>query len=489
MKLFKSLLLGSAAGLVVASGASAADLGAKKPSPVEYVKACYNPLWGTTGGFVIPGTQTCLRISGRVRAQYGWTEQFGRGASKIGGRTTVLLNADAITPSEYGNVRAFSSIEITSRWGLDPSGTANRWGWGVQAGVLGLTNSAQGVAAGIAGPGTINNQILTNNSVAAGRTQNIVNVDKGFIQFAGITAGRFGSFFDFGGTPEMIGTSFLSSIGSTNGIAYTASLGSGFLATIALEDPTYRRFAVFSGNTPGAGERAVQGVAQDGYHMPEVVAALRVDQAWGAAQLSGVVREVRLSGQAANAALGMGAVNTASKIGWAVQGGLKINLPMIAPGDAFFLTGAYGEGALSYSTSNQFGSAVGNQGFGGLGFIASADAVLGPTGNIRLAKHYNVTAAVQHFWTPTIRSGFGGSYLHIDYPNTNATSGIRDVTAYSGFFNTIWSPVRGLDIGAEVAYVNFRLSGNRVADANKGGAFTTKAEDQFLARFRIQRDF
>jgi hypothetical protein len=488
MKLFKSLLLGSAAGLVVVSGASAADLGAKKPSPVEYVKACYNPLWGTTGGFVIPGTQTCLRISGRVRAQYAWSEQFARNSSKIGGRATVLMNMDAITPSEYGNVRAFASIEVTNRWGLDPSGTANRWATGTQAGVLSLSNSASGVPGTIGPAATINNQILVNNSVAAGRTQTVVNVDKAFIQFAGITAGRFGSFFDFGGTPEITGTSFLSSIGSTNGIAYTASLGSGFLATISLEDPTYRRFSVFSGVNPSAGERAVQGVAQGGYHMPEVVAALRVDQAWGSAQLSGVVREIRVSGAAANTALGIPAIGTSSKLGWAVQGGLKINLPMIAPGDAFFLTGAYGEGALSYSTSNQFGSAVGNQGFGGLGFLASADAVIGPLGGVRLAKHYNVTAAFNHFWTPTIRSGFGGSYLSVDYPNTTAGSLVRDYTAYSGFFNTVWSPVRGLDIGAEVAYVNFRIKGVPVANANSGVG-TTRSEDQWLARFRIQRDF
>ena len=67
MKLVKSLLLGSAAGLVAVAGASAADLGVKKPTAVEYVKTC--PTYGA-GFFVVPGTTSCLKIVGRVRADY-----------------------------------------------------------------------------------------------------------------------------------------------------------------------------------------------------------------------------------------------------------------------------------------------------------------------------------------------------------------------------------------------------------------------------------
>ena len=67
MKLVKSLLLGSAAGLVAVAGASAADLGVKKPTAVEYVKTC--PQYGA-GFFVVPGTTSCLKIIGRVRADY-----------------------------------------------------------------------------------------------------------------------------------------------------------------------------------------------------------------------------------------------------------------------------------------------------------------------------------------------------------------------------------------------------------------------------------
>ena len=69
MKLAKSLLLGSAAGLAVVSGAQAADLPVRKAAPVavEYVRVC--TAYGA-GFFFIPGTETCLRVSGRVRAEF-----------------------------------------------------------------------------------------------------------------------------------------------------------------------------------------------------------------------------------------------------------------------------------------------------------------------------------------------------------------------------------------------------------------------------------
>ncbi|MCR2213552.1 porin, partial [Salmonella enterica] len=63
----KSLLLGSAAALVAVSGAQAADaIVAPEPEAVEYVRVC--DAYGA-GYFYIPGTETCLRISGYVRMQ------------------------------------------------------------------------------------------------------------------------------------------------------------------------------------------------------------------------------------------------------------------------------------------------------------------------------------------------------------------------------------------------------------------------------------
>ena len=66
MTLMKSILLGSAAGIVAVAGAQAADLPTKKAAPAEYVKICNV---GGMAGFIIPGSDTCLKISGYVTAQ------------------------------------------------------------------------------------------------------------------------------------------------------------------------------------------------------------------------------------------------------------------------------------------------------------------------------------------------------------------------------------------------------------------------------------
>src|SRR5471030_482256 len=85
MKMVKSLILGSAAGLVAMSGAQAADLPVKAKA-VEYVRIC--SLYGA-GFFYIPGTDTCIKLGGYVRidttfngSTYGqplWSGDLGQG--------------------------------------------------------------------------------------------------------------------------------------------------------------------------------------------------------------------------------------------------------------------------------------------------------------------------------------------------------------------------------------------------------------------------
>ena len=79
----KSLILGSAAALVAGGAAQAADLPVAEP--VDYVKVC--DAYGA-GYFFIPGTDTCLKISGKV--------EFGIESGKFQPRTsdgapTILL--------------------------------------------------------------------------------------------------------------------------------------------------------------------------------------------------------------------------------------------------------------------------------------------------------------------------------------------------------------------------------------------------------------
>src|SRR5947209_20615536 len=77
MKMVKSLLLGSAAGVVAVAGAQAADLPVKA-KPVEYVKIC--SLYGD-GFYYIPGTDICIRVGGFIMSDYFWNGQ-GNGANQ-----------------------------------------------------------------------------------------------------------------------------------------------------------------------------------------------------------------------------------------------------------------------------------------------------------------------------------------------------------------------------------------------------------------------
>src|SRR5262249_35944816 len=122
MKMVKSLVLGSAAGLVAMTGAQAADLPVKAKA-VEYVKVC--SLYGP-GFYYIPGTDTCIKLGGYLRvdlAVHGSDfNGYVSGAQGANNRLTNYwysrsredLNIDTRTATEYGVVRTFA--DLTFSW-------------------------------------------------------------------------------------------------------------------------------------------------------------------------------------------------------------------------------------------------------------------------------------------------------------------------------------------------------------------------------------
>ncbi|EJF90607.1 porin [Bartonella tamiae] len=113
----KSLLLGSAAALVAVSGARAADIVVAEPEPVEYVRVC--DAYGA-GYFYIPGTETCMRLSGYVRADikggdnvYARTRD-SRDRDTYAWRTRATLRFHTASETELGTLRTF--IELRSQW-------------------------------------------------------------------------------------------------------------------------------------------------------------------------------------------------------------------------------------------------------------------------------------------------------------------------------------------------------------------------------------
>src|SRR6186713_3647536 len=106
MKMVKSLLLGSAAGLVAVAGAQAADLPVKA-KPVEYVKIC--SLYGV-GFYYIPGTDMCIKVGGYVRAQYEWGSTQGL---PFGSSYNGVYSASNLTNALF--TRQSDNIQFTGR--------------------------------------------------------------------------------------------------------------------------------------------------------------------------------------------------------------------------------------------------------------------------------------------------------------------------------------------------------------------------------------
>ena len=113
MKMVKSLLLGTAAGLVAVAGAQAADLPVKA-KPVQYVKIC--SLYGA-GFYYIPGTDTCIKIGGYFRAESNYNsggsfgpsiqDNFTRASTVVTNRTRFLLTTDVRSQTAYGTLRGY----------------------------------------------------------------------------------------------------------------------------------------------------------------------------------------------------------------------------------------------------------------------------------------------------------------------------------------------------------------------------------------------
>ncbi|MGX1790909.1 porin [Bosea sp. NPDC055332] len=457
MKLVKSLLLGSAAGIAAVAGAQAADLPSRKAAPVEYVRVC--SAYGA-GFFYIPGTDTCLRVGGRVRAEYTVGTRYGDLQDAYGMRARGRLNVDARTATAFGTLRTFFRYEITNNSGM-------------------YQNTTPAGNQGITFPGNIHSTASTTSTV----------LDLAFIQFGPITAGRAQSFFDF--YANDFGFSTIRTADSRlNLLAYTATFGSGFSATISVED-----------RTSGTGNRENLAITQfggasvlyDGQDFPDLVASLRVDQGWGSAQLSGALTQRKVSGLSlAGAALG----SSQDEFGWAIQGGVKINLPMLAAGDHLFLQAAYADGALGYLGWS------GNYGVGRTGGLLLGDIGYDPvTGRTKTSTGWSVVAGLRHFWTPQLRSELYGSYSEVKLGYLNAGSYAVGAVGRSldpkeliVAGNLIWSPVSGLDIGVEVLYTRVELRDQVGAAVNgfgvaRNGLIGVKSDDAWAGRLRIQRDF
>jgi hypothetical protein len=227
MKMVKSLVLGSAAAMVVVGGAQAADLPVKAKA-VEYVRVC--SLYGA-GFWYIPGTDTCIKIGGYARADttfngsnYGqpaWSGDLGqrnRYFDNFAARSRVALTIDTRTATEYGVVRTFGQADFSFNNYVTSNPSAS-------------TFVANSLPAGLSG------------SSLMGEGGGYTAVEYLFIQFAGFTFGKSSSAYStpWHGGPGNTSSYLLGGNDSVTGldnIQYTFQFGNGVSASIGLDDPS-----------------------------------------------------------------------------------------------------------------------------------------------------------------------------------------------------------------------------------------------------------
>ena len=390
MRLSTALLLPFAA-LVGAPAAMAADLPVA-PEPVDYVRVC--DAYGT-GFFYIPGSDTCLRISGAIRAEYrfndmgdhgnSWDDRSDNGTSS---RARAYLYMDSRTNTEYGLLRTYMETYFTQDSGADEATTLN----------------------------------------------------KAFVQFGNFTFGKTQSFWDFWTGYAFGANTYMYSDQKTWAAAYTAAFGNGLSGTLSVEDGTYRRTDLNASGT-FASTSSTDTIGYAGHRFPDVVANLRMDQGWGSAQIMAAIHETRFA-----------AAYDDSSLGWAIGGGVELNAPIMNYKDKVVLQAAYADGASSYvqnGWADGITDAVYNGGkvkntrtwgvMGGLnhnwnsnwetnieGGYATADASLG--GQLDF-NQWNANANV--VWKPVAGLSIGAEleYQDVDY---DSASSLQDKDSVSG---------------------------------------------------------
>jgi hypothetical protein len=455
MKMVKSLLLGTAAGVVAMAGAQAADLPVKA-KPVQYVKIC--SLYGA-GFYYIPGTDTCIKIGGYVRAEVNIGHMGGSGSTPgtvylnnrneffQDWRTRAAWTLDARSQTEFGTLRAYLFASATS----DNSGTSNS-----------------------AAPAP------NDSGVVSGYVRLYAPV--AFIQWAGFTVGKTNTFFDFDGNPYTNTTVYWGSAEGGNGVqvwAYTAQFGNGLSATLSIENAAAFRNGIYS---PAAGFGTY---AQQSW--PDIVANLRIDQAWGSAQVMGAVHDVTVATSVAG-------THPGDQAGFAIGAGLKFNLPMIGKGDYVIGQFTYTKGALHYiDGNNELGTM--QTVYNGLPITSAAygpayDAVLtGGLTTMDLTEGWDFTGGFEHHWNPNWKTSLWGDYGKISY-STAASASLGSTNADWSLWQigsrTVWSPVENLDLSAEILYHS--MSSAATGAYNTGG-YPIKNQDWVSGMFRVQRNF
>jgi hypothetical protein len=530
MKMVKSLVLGSAAGLIAMSGAQAADLPVKAKA-VEYVRIC--SLYGA-GFFYIPGTDTCIKLGGYLRVdttfngsiydQPAWSGDLGQGnryRDYFAARSRMALTVDTRTATEYGVVRTFAQGDFQfttfNSSSLNPSSF--------------ITNSAGNGLSGLLG------------NVGEG----YVAVEYVFLQFAGFTFGKSSSAYatPWNGYPGN-NTSFLlggnDSVTGINNIQYTWQFGNGVSGSIGLDDSVaFNRTNIWNLGS-GLNATGINGSAYGGDHAPDIVGNIRIDQAWGLFQFSAAGHDVNASYNilSPSAIGGFVVPNNLSEIsghpsdkwGGSVMAALQIKNIPTGPGDDIKMDGSFAWGDTKNVISTSSGSPSfamfggSSRAYNSIGFGSTSDAVylpaiFGGTGDLKLTKSFGFRGAFNHNWDPYWSSSLFGSWSAVRYGGSATdittakgqfcfayikSNGLTAANTSADFscnpdYNvsqlgvvTRWTPVKNLTFSAEAMWFHLDQKFSGVAVLTPSApkpttAYEYKNQDTASINVRVQRNF
>ncbi|MGF6309696.1 hypothetical protein ABIB82_004307 [Bradyrhizobium sp. i1.8.4] len=511
MNLVKSLMLGSTAALVAVGGAQAADLPVKAKA-VEYVKIC--SLYGP-GFYYIPGTDTCIKLGGYLRADvvvngngvYGPNVNGASGANNrftngYTWRSREDFNIDTRTATEYGVVRTYFDAVFT--WTSD---------------------SYTGQGNGSTVYSAIGSSAAPNNASSGNVAAGTVGVYYAFIQFAGFTIGKAVSQFaaPWNGYPGNNYDALVGGVNTTNGInqfTYTAQFGNGVsLALSAQDQVAYMQAGV---NNLGVGG-AYGSSDYAGTVAPDFVASLKVDQAWGIFQASVAAHDNHAAYYGGTELTG----HPDDKWGWAGALALSIKNIPTGPGDTINIQGVYTDGATRYNIQ-ELASGLGSIAifggsslpgvYGSVGFGTAPDTVFGPGGQQQSIKTWGMRGAYTHNWDPYWNTSLYGAFAAVMYNDTakslicgvggvggtfrTAFAGGAGVTSCNPDYNvsqigliTRWTPVKNLTFSADVTYVHLdqKYAGTITTSSTGIGkptaTYELKDQDTVQMLFRAQRNW
>jgi hypothetical protein len=523
MKLVKSLLLGSAAGLLAVGGAQAADLPVKAKA-VEYVKIC--SLYGA-GFYYIPGTDTCIKLGGYLRAEVALntnSDFSGQLTSNNGARNRLTnyytmraredLNIDTRTATEYGVVRTFFDGVFSWTTG-NYAGTGSATGTTAYSSTLALNTSG-------AAPALVGSSINGTDGATSGGS---LGVYYAFIQFAGFTMGKAVSQFDAPWT-NYPGNNFDSLVGGSgtvtgvNQFTYTADFGQGVTASFSAEDAT-AYYQAGNLNMTGATAAGMIGGsygsnAIGGSRSPNLVGMVRVDQAWGLFQASVAAHDNHVAYYGATEPTG----HPDDKWGWAAQLALSIkNIPTGA-GDVINIQGVYTDGASRYNFQNLAGGSYSMFGSSGVayqsvGFAVAPDTVFVTGSSQETVKTWGFRGAYTHNWDPYWNTAIYGAYAQAQFGSLAKTTicgaggaggvfgGLAGVTGCNPDFAigqvgviTRWTPVKNLTFSADLSWTHLdQKYAGTVAVAPSGvtakpaTVYELKDQDTLVLLLRAQRNW